>query len=51
MAIPLFDRRVTGLMPFDVGADGRFLINTMPADATSRSAIAVVVNWFASFEK
>jgi hypothetical protein len=38
-------------MPFDVAPDGRFLINTMPADATSRSSITVVVNWFAGLEK
>jgi eukaryotic-like serine/threonine-protein kinase len=49
--IPLFDTRVTGFMPFDVAPDGRFLINTMPADATSRSFITVVINWFASLEK
>jgi Tol biopolymer transport system component len=49
--IPLFGTRVTGFMPFDVAPDGRFLINTMPADATSRSSITVVVNWFAGLEK
>jgi serine/threonine protein kinase/dipeptidyl aminopeptidase/acylaminoacyl peptidase len=49
--IPLFNTRVTGFMPFDVAPDGRFLINTMPADATSRSSITVVVNWFAGLEK
>ena len=49
--IPLFDTRVTGFMPFDVAPDGRFLINTMPADATSRSSITVVVNWFAGLAK
>jgi eukaryotic-like serine/threonine-protein kinase len=49
--IPLFNTRVTGYMPFDVAPDGRFLINTMPADATSRSSITVVVNWFAGLEK
>jgi hypothetical protein len=49
--IPLFNTRVTGFMPFDVAPDGRFLINTMPADATSRSSIAVVVNWFAGLLK
>jgi dipeptidyl aminopeptidase/acylaminoacyl peptidase len=48
---PLFDTRVTGYMPYDVAPDGRFLINTMPADATSRSSLTVVVNWFASLEK
>jgi Tol biopolymer transport system component len=49
--IPLFDTRVTGFMPYDVAPDGRFLINTMPADATSRSSITVVVNWFAGLQK
>jgi len=49
--IPLFNTLVTGLMPFDVAPDGRFLINTMPADATSRSSLTVVVNWFARLEK
>jgi len=47
--IPLFDTRVTGFMPYDVAPDRRFLINTVPADATSRSSITVVVNWFARF--
>jgi Tol biopolymer transport system component len=49
--IPLFDTRVTGFMPYDLAPDGRFLINTLPADATSRSSITVVVNWFASLGK
>ena len=49
--VPLFDTRVTGFMPYDVAPDGRFLINTLPADATSRSSITVVVNWFASLQK
>ena len=49
--IPLFNTRVTGFMPFDVAPDGRFLINTLPADATSRSSITVVINWFASLEE
>ena len=49
--IPLFNTRVTGFMPFDVAPDGRFLINTLPPDATSRSSITVVVNWFASLDK
>jgi serine/threonine protein kinase/Tol biopolymer transport system component len=49
--VPLFDTRVTGFMPYDVAPDGRFLINTMPADATSRSSMIVVVNWFAGLEK
>ncbi|HSF15099.1 MAG TPA: hypothetical protein VLK65_06070 [Vicinamibacteria bacterium] len=50
-AVLFFSTRVTGFMPFDVAPDGRFLINTMPADATSRSSITVVVNLFASLEK
>src|SRR5262245_17099488 len=49
--IPLFETRVTGFMPYDVSPDGRFLINTLPADATSRSSITVVVNWFAGLPK
>jgi len=48
---PLFNTRGTGFMPFDVAPDGRFLINTMPTDATSRSSITVVVNWFAGLDK
>ena len=43
--------RVTAFMPYDVSPDQRFLINTMPADATTRLSITVVVNWFASPEK
>jgi hypothetical protein len=49
--VPLFATRVTGFMPYDVAPDGRVLINTMPADATPRSSITVVVNWFAGLEK
>jgi hypothetical protein len=49
--ISLFDTRVTGYMPYDVAPNGRFLINTMPANATARSSITVVVNWFARLEK
>jgi hypothetical protein len=51
MPIPLFDTRVTGFMPFDVAPDGRFLINSLPVDATARSSITVVVNWFAGLDK
>jgi Tol biopolymer transport system component len=47
---PLFDTHVTGFMPYDVAPDGRFLINTIPADATSRSSMTVVVNWFAGLK-
>ena len=38
-------------MPYDVAPDRRFLINTLPAGATTRSSITVVVNWFASLDK
>ncbi|HEY4579582.1 MAG TPA: hypothetical protein VIG89_00985, partial [Candidatus Acidoferrales bacterium] len=49
---PLFDTRATGgRYPYDVSADGqRFLINTLPGQATS-SPVTVVLNWTAGLNR
>jgi hypothetical protein len=47
--VPLFEMRATGFSPYDVGADGRFLVNTPnAAGAESSAPITVVVNWRAA---
>jgi dipeptidyl aminopeptidase/acylaminoacyl peptidase len=49
---PLFDVRATGSFPYDVAADGRFLINTPLGNTGEASApITVVLNWTAAFRK
>jgi hypothetical protein len=51
-AIPLFDTHVTGFFPYDVAADGRFLLNTAKEDAAATaSPITVVLNWTAGLKK
>ncbi|MCU1382751.1 MAG: serine/threonine protein kinase [Acidobacteria bacterium] len=49
---PLFDVETTGFAPYDVGADGRFLINTpLAASAIAASSITVMLNWTAGLKK
>jgi Tol biopolymer transport system component len=51
---PLFDVTVSSysFFPYDVAADGRFLINTSEdADTSSSTPITVVVNWMAVLKK
>jgi eukaryotic-like serine/threonine-protein kinase len=51
-AIPLFETHVTGFFPYDVAADGRFLLNTVKEDAAaSASPITVVLNWTSGLKK
>jgi Tol biopolymer transport system component len=52
VAVPLFDTNVTGTYPYDVTADGRFLVNTISEeDSSSSTPITVVINWQAVLEK
>jgi dipeptidyl aminopeptidase/acylaminoacyl peptidase len=52
IAVPLFETRVAGFFPYDVSADGRFLMNTVTEAATlSSSPITVVLNWQAGLKK
>jgi hypothetical protein len=44
-AVPLFQTRVTGFLPYDVSPDGRFLINTVKDSGRQASPITVVLNW------
>ncbi len=50
---PLFDvDAAIGFAPYDVSADGRFLINTpIAADAMTSSPITVILNWTAGLKK
>jgi eukaryotic-like serine/threonine-protein kinase len=51
-AVPLFETHVTGFFPYDVAADGRFLLNTVKEDAAaSASPITVVLNWTSGLKK
>ena len=44
----LFEVSVTGFAPYDVAADGRFLVNTpAPSGGDSSTPITVVLNWTA----
>jgi hypothetical protein len=47
--VSLFETRVTGYFPYDIAPDGRFLLNTLPAEA-GRTQIAVVLNWAAGIK-
>ncbi|MEQ1947970.1 MAG: protein kinase [Bryobacteraceae bacterium] len=52
VAAPLFQTRAAGYFPYDVGADGRFLINTLPEpNASVPTPITVFLNWAAGFTK
>ena len=52
VAAPLFQTRVTSFFPYDVAADGRFLINT-PSDAPllAASPVTMVLNWQSTIKK
>ncbi len=43
-----FENHTTGYVPYDVAADGRFLINTVTEGPANSSPIMVVLNWIAS---
>jgi Tol biopolymer transport system component len=51
VAVPLFDAPVLGgFVPFDVGRDGRFLMNVVADTATARATpLTVVLNWRPEF--
>jgi eukaryotic-like serine/threonine-protein kinase len=52
VAIPLFETHVTSFVPYDVAADGRFLVNTVKEDAAANtSPITVVLNWTTGLKK
>jgi hypothetical protein len=46
IAVPLFQTNAVGFFPYDVSADGRFLINTSAgAAALASSPATVLLNW------
>ena len=50
--VPLFDTDVTATVPYDVAADGRFLVNTTSRqDSAASRSITVVTNWQAALSK
>ena len=52
VAVPLFETRAAGFFPYDVGADGRFLINTLPEpNAIVSTPVTVVLDWKAGLKK
>ena len=42
LAVPLFETRVSGFFPYDVAADGRFLLH-VPVDVAPTSAPVTIV--------
>ena len=52
VAVPLFQTNTRGYLPYDVTADGRFLINTViEEDSAASGSLAVVLNWTAGLKK
>jgi hypothetical protein len=45
VAVPLFDTRASGFFPYDVSADGRFLLQALAdADPVSASPVTIALN-------
>ena len=52
VAVPLFQTNTRGALPYDVAADGRFLINTITEEDSAASAsLMVILNWTAGLKK
>jgi len=52
VAVPLFQTNTRGSLPYDVTADGRFLINTLTdEDSAASASLTVVLNWTAGLKK
>jgi Tol biopolymer transport system component len=52
VALPLFETRVVGFFPYDVSADGRFLLYTpSEAEAAASSPVTIVLNWQAELKR
>ena len=52
VAVPLFDTNVTGFFPYDVSADGRFLLNAISEAASpTASPVTIVLNWQAGLRR
>ena len=49
--VPLFKTNATGFFPYDVSADGRFLVNTLPEFCSTESPITVMLNWQSTLKK
>ena len=49
--VSLFKSNATGFFPYDVSADGRFLVNTLPESAGTGSPITVMLNWQSTLKK
>jgi Tol biopolymer transport system component len=51
-AVPLFPTNTRGALPYDVAADGRFLVNTITEeDSAASGSLTVVLNWTASLKQ
>jgi hypothetical protein len=52
VGVPLFDTNTTGFFPYDVSADGRFLLNTISEAApATASPVTIVLNWQAGLTR
>lgn len=52
VAVPLFQTNTRGALPYDLAADGRFLINTITEeDLAASGSLTVVLNWTAGLKK
>jgi len=47
----LFKTAATGFWPYDVAADGRFLVNTLSDTSNQQSPVTVVLNWQSRLKK
>ena len=52
VAVPLFEVRVVGFLPYDVSTDGRFLLNAVgDSAAPTSSPVTIVLNWQSALRK
>jgi Tol biopolymer transport system component len=52
LPVALFQTHTAGFSPYDVGPDGRFLVNTLPEDTSEVGLpITMVLNWTAGLKK
>ena len=52
VAVPLFETNVAGVFPYDISADGRFLLNTISEAAPpTASPVTIALNWQAGLKR
>jgi hypothetical protein len=51
IAAALFDLNGTGFFPYDVAADGRFLVNTPSGSNSTAPPVNIILNWQAALKR